>query len=161
MAESRTLLVGLGVLAVVVLLCLGAWFCTRTPPSPPVEPEPPPPRPIRFGFEELTVDATGIVVGPALVRGAVQPGFTSWLVIVECMEPEGCAGEARVTIDYEAASGSGSNVITGRFDAAMGSSVRFEGLGKEPVTVSGVRRVSIEATERWPLGAPPADEELF
>ena len=86
-------------LAIVGVVVVVIWFVSAPEPIK-TTPRPERDEPVRFSHDELAVDSADLEVGTATVRGAIHPGYTSWLVIVGCAEPDGCAGEFSVTIEY-------------------------------------------------------------
>jgi hypothetical protein len=141
---SRGLLIVLAV-AVVIAVAVAIWFGLRRGPS--AEPPgtiPPPPETVLLEFSDLPVRSADLAVGPATVRGAIQDGFTSWLVVIPCSEPGGCAGELAVELDYHTGSAPGSLVLAGRYDVPSGGELRFEGLQEPSTPVDQIDRVTLE-----------------
>ena len=146
MRDSRGLLL---LLVVVVAAAIVVWLLTRREPAAPT-PQPPAetPETVRLEFDDVRVDSPDLAVGSARVRTAIQQGFSSWLVIVECAETDGCAGELAVDVGYDTGDGRDHVVLAGRFDVPDGGEMRFQGLQDPATTVAAVDRVTVEVRHR-------------
>lgn len=148
MRDSRGLLI---LLTVVVAAAVVVWFATRTPGPPAPVPTPAEPETdttVRLDFDDLPVDSPDLAVGPARVRVAIQDGFSSWSVIIDCAEPEGCAGELAARVDLDAGDDERQVVLAGRVDVPAGGELHFEGLQDPATPVAGINRVSLEVRHR-------------
>lgn len=157
MSGPRVLLI---VLAIVVALVTAVWFFTRPQP----EVTTPPPKldePLRFSYEGLAVKSADLLVGTASVRGAIHSGYLSWVVIANCAEPEGCAGEFRVEIEYDTGSETRKIIVDARCDVPLGGELRFEGLQDPPTPVSRIEGLELEVVEFGRFGAQVPDETEF
>lgn len=151
---------GLILVAVVAALALVVWFATRSRTAePPTGRDPEGPQ--RYGHEELVVKSSDLEVGPATVKRAVYPGFSSWLVTMACAEAEGCAGSFSLQIDYHTGSQTRALVVTTECDVAFDSELRFEGLEEPPAPVERIEDLSLQVIERGVHGEPtPIEIEL-
>jgi hypothetical protein len=144
--DSRGLLL---LLVLVVATAIAVWLLTRREPEP-LTPQPPAETPdtVRLEFDDIPVDSPDLAVGPARIRSAVQEGFSSWLVIVECTEPGGCAGELAVDVELDTGAGRDHVVLAGRVDVAAGDEMRFEGLQDPSTPVEAIDGVTLEVRHR-------------
>lgn len=150
MRDSRGLLL---LLAVVVVAAVAVWLLTRRAPESPRRVLPSEaPETERLEFDEVRVDSPDLEVGPARVRTAIQEGFSSWLVIVECAETRGCVGELAADVEYDTGAGSDHVVLAGRFDVAAGGELRFEGLQDPSTPVEAIDRVTLAVRHRGSEG---------
>jgi len=144
-------------LAVVAVVVVVVWFVSGPEPMT-TTPRPERDEPVRFSHDELTVESAELEVGTASVRGAIHPGYISWLVIVGCAEPEGCAGEFSVTIEYHTGTESRRIEVENRCDVPVGAEMRFEGLQDPSTPVGRIDKLILEVLERRPPGVPVIDE---
>jgi hypothetical protein len=144
-------------LAIIGVVVVVIWFVSAPEP---VETTPRPERdePVRFSHDELAVDSPELEVGTAAVRGAIHPGYTSWLVIVDCAEQEGCAGEFSIAIDYLAGAEARRIVVDSRCDVPFGGEMRFEGLQDPSTPVGRIEELTLEVVDRRRSGEPVTDE---
>lgn len=148
MREARGLLILLGV---VVVGALVVWFAigrrggeTRRPTLEPV-------KAVLFDFEGVAVKSPDLRVGQARVRGAIQDGFSSWLVMMDCMETDGCAGEYGVKVNFHTGSDPRELVLANAFDVPMGGELRFQGLQDPSTPVDRIDKLVLEVRSS---GAP-------
>lgn len=144
-------------LAIVAVVAAVVWFVSGPEPVP-TTPRPERDEPVRFSHDELTVDSAELEVGTATVRGAILPGYTSWLVIVGCAEPDGCAGEFSVTIEYDTGTESRRIGFENRCDVPFGGEMRFEGLQDPSTPVGRIDALTLEVLERRRTGETVIEE---
>ena len=137
------------VVAAVVVTILVAVFLWRGS-----QPAPPPPEIPSFSGDEVTAISPDLAVSEALVRGTVHPGYTDWVCLVECLEPEGCRADLRVVVDYRSGGEAQRLMIDGRVDAEMGETMRIGRVQRPPVEVDGIDKVTIEVRKSYREGAP-------
>lgn len=140
MTGARGLLI---LLAIIVALVVVVW----TIGCPPKEETTPPRKraePVRFNHEDITVKSPDLEVGPATVRGSIFESYLSWVVIIGCAEPEGCAGEFNVTIDYDTGSESRKIIVDNRCEVPMGGELRFEGFQDPATPVAAIGRLTLD-----------------
>lgn len=148
MRETRGLLI---LLAVVIVGALVVWFAigrrggeSRSPAMEPVEA-------ILFDFDEVAVRSPDLRVGQARVRGAIQDGFSSWLVVVDCAQTDGCAGEFAVRVSYHTGSEARELVLANGLEVPMGGELRFQGLQDPSTPVDRIDKLSLVVRS---LGGP-------
>ena len=129
----------MALVAAVVVTIVIAVFLWRGFQSAPVPPEIP-----SFTQEEVAAISPDLAVSEALVRGTVHPGYTDWVCLLECLEPEGCRADLRVVIDYRSHGEAQRLMIDGRVDAEMGETMRIGRVQRPPVEVDGIDKVTIE-----------------
>jgi hypothetical protein len=144
-------------LAVAAVVAVVVWFVSGPEPIK-TTPRPERDEPVRFSHDEVAVDSARLEVGAASVRGAIHPGYTSWLVIVGCAEPDGCAGEFSVTIEYHTGTESRRIEVENRCDVPFGGEMRFEGLQDPSTPVGRIDELTLEVLERRRPGETAADE---
>lgn len=154
MRSARVWWVLLAVVAVVVAV---VWLVSGPEPVP-TTPRPERDDPVRFSHDGLMVDAAELEVGTAAVRGAIHPGYTSWVVVVGCAEPDGCAGEFSVVIEYHTGTESRRIEIEDRCDVPFGGEMRFEGLQDPSTPVGRIDALTLEVLERRRAGESATDE---
>ena len=157
---NRAAETGFTLLEVLVALAIAVWFFTRPQPevtTPPAKLG----EPLRFSYEGLSVESADLRVGPASVRGAIHSGYLSWIVIANCAEPEGCAGEFRVEIEYDTGSEVRKISVDTRCDVPFDGELRLQGIQDPPVPVNRIERLKLEVIERGRLGGPVPDETEF
>jgi len=142
--DSRGLLI---LLVVVVVIAAGVWLWTRPQPDRGLG-EPTDREPIRFHYSEVAVRSPDLEVGPADVKGAIHPDYTSWRVTLTCGEIEGCAGEFAVELRYTTGSDDERLVLVSRCDVPSGGEMLFGGLQDPPTPVGRIERLSLEMRER-------------
>ena len=139
----------MAVVAVVVVTILAAvflWRGSRPAPAPPEIPS--------FTQDEVTVISPDLMVSEALVRGTVHPGYTGWVCLLECLEPEGCRTDLRVVIDYRSRGEAQRLMIDGRVDADVGETMRIGRVQRPPVEVDGIDKVTVEVRRSYREGDP-------
>ena len=129
----------MAVVAAVVVTILVAVFLWRGSQPAPAPPEIP-----SFSGDEVTAISPDLAVSEALVRGTVHPGYTDWVCLVDCLEPEGCRADLRVIVDYRSRGETQRLMIDGRVDAEMGETMRIGRVQRPPVEVDGIDKVTIE-----------------
>ena len=139
----------MAVVAAVVVTIVIAVFLWRGFQSAPVPPEIP-----SFTQEEVTATSPNLAVSEALVRGTVHPGYTDWVCLLECLEPEGCRADHRVVVDYRSGGEAQRLMIDGRVDAEMGETMRIGRVQRPPVEVDGIDKVTIEVLKSIREGGP-------
>ena len=139
----------MALVAAVVVTIVIAVFLWRGFQSAPVPPEIP-----SFTQDKVTVTSPDLAVSEALVRGTVHPGYTGWVCLLECLEPEGCRTDLRVVIDYRSRGEAQRLMIDGRVDADMGETMRIGRVQRPPVEVDGIDKVTIEVRKSYREGAP-------
>jgi hypothetical protein len=137
------------VVAVVVVILLAAVFLWRG-----FRPAPAPPEIPSFAQEEVTATSPDLAVSEALVRGTAHPGYTDWVCLLECREPEGCRTDLRVVVDYRSGGEAQRLMIDGRVDADMGETMRIGRVQRPPVEVEGIDMVAIEVRKSYREGGP-------
>ena len=157
MSGARWLVI---LLVVVAVVTAGWWFLRRPRPVDPI-----PGRemegPVRFDHGEVDVHSPDLVVGVATVRGAAAPGYSSWLVMMDCLETDGCAGRFALEIRYRSDDGRRSVTVTDDFDIAHEGVLRFEGLENQAIALTGIEGLRLEVLSRRTLGDPePFEIEL-
>lgn len=147
MREGRGPLILIAVLVVAAVV----WFAVhrRSEINRPMRLEPV--EAVRFEFEKVAVGSSDLRVGPARVRGAIQQGFTSWLVMMECAEAEGCIGEFAVTVSYHTGTERRQVVLVNRLEAPMGGELRFQGLQDPSTQVLRIDELTLDVRSS---GAP-------
>jgi len=105
------------VVVVTILVAVFLWRGFRPAPAPPEIPS--------FTQDNVTVTSPDLAVSEALVRGTVHPGYTGWVCLLECLEPEGCRTDLRI----------------GRVQ-------------RSPVEVEGIDKVTIEVRKSYREGGP-------
>ena len=156
MRDSRGLLI---LLALVVVVATVVWFATRLEPVSP-RPTPEEDQPIRFRFSDVKVKSPDLEVVEPEVRGAIRTTYSSWLVTLNCAEPEGCAGEFAIEVRYHTGSDSERIVIATRCDVPNGAELRFEGLQDSPTPVDHIEYLTLEVLERGVPGQSTDEGEL-
>ena len=139
----------MALVAAVVVTILVAVFLWRGFQSAPVPPEIP-----SFTQEEVAAISPDLAVSEALVRGTVHPGYTGWVCLLECLEPEGCRTDLRVVIDYRSRGEAQRLMIDGRVDADMGETMRIGRVQRSPVEVDGIDKVTVEVRRSYRGGGP-------
>ena len=139
------------ILLVVLVVAAVVWFAIqwRSDQERPTRLEPI--EATLFDFDAVAVTSPDLLVGPARVRGAIQDGFSSWLVMMDCAQPDGCTGEFGIKVSFHTGSDRRQLVLVNRFEAPMGGELRFEGL-QDPSTP--VDRIDGLALDVRVLGAP-------
>ena len=143
----------MAVVAAVVVTILVAVFLWRGSQPAPAPPEIP-----SFSGDEVTAISPDLAVSEALVRGTVHPGYTDWVCLLECLEPEGCRADLRVVIDYRSHGEAQRLMIDGRVDADMGETMRIGRVQRPPVEVDGIDKVTIEVRKSYREGGPEPTE---
>jgi len=126
----------LAVVVVTILVAVLLWRGFRPAPAPPEIPN--------FSQDKVTAASPDLAVSEALVRGTVHPGYTGWVCLLECLEPEGCRADLRVVIDYRSRGEAQRLMIDGRVDVDMGETMRIGRVQRPPVEVDGVDKVTVE-----------------
>ena len=147
MREARGPLILLAVLVVAAAV----WFVVQWRSGPtgprllqPIEAVP-------FDFEDVPVRSPDLRVGPARVRGSIQDGFSSWLVIIACAEPEGCTGEFKIDVRFHTGSDKRRLAFVNRAEAPMEGDLLFQGLQDPSTPVVRIDELSLDVRS---LGAP-------
>ena len=143
----------MAVVAAVVVTILAAVFLWRGFQSARVPPEIP-----SFAQEEVTATSPDLAISEALVRGTVHPGYTDWVCLLECLEPEGCRADLRVVVDYRSGGEAQRLMIDGRVDADMGETMRIGRVQRPPVEVEGIDKVTVEVRKSYREGGPEPTE---
>ena len=144
MRDSRGLLI---VVAVVVALATVVWLVNR-PKHEPSRLVPEDDKPVRFRFVDVAVTSPDLEVVEPEVRGSIRSTYSSWLVVLKCAEPEGCAGEFAFQVSYHTGNESRQLVIIEQCDVPNGGELRFEGLQDPPTPVDRIERLTLEVLER-------------
>ena len=146
--------------ALVVVLVVIVWYfgCPR-PEVTPLRPERN--EPLRFDHNELTVKSADLEVGSASVRGAIHQSYLSWVVVIDCAEPEGCTGQFNVTIEYDTGSETRRITVDNRCDVPSGGELRFEGFQDPPTPVRRVKSLTLDVVDRSPPIELGANETEF
>ena len=131
---------------VTILVAVFLWRGSQPAPAPPEIPS--------FSGDEVTAISPDLAVSEALVRGTVHPGYTDWVCLVECLEPEGCRADLRVVVDYRSGGEAQRLMIDGRVDAEMGETMRIGRVQRPPVEVDGIDKVTIEVLKSIREGGP-------
>lgn len=154
---TRVLLIlaALIVVFVVVVWYIGCPHPEETPPRPERS------EPLRFDHNEFKVESPDLEVGPASVRGAIHPSYLSWVVVIDCAEPEGCTGELKLTIEYDTGSETRRIIVDNRCDVPLGGELRFEGFQDPPTPVSRIKSLTLDVVDRSPPIELGADETEF
>lgn len=143
MRDSRGLLI---VVAVAVALAAAVWLLNRPKPEPsrliPEDGEP-----VRFRFDDVAVVSPDLAVVEPKVVGSTRSTQTSWLVVLKCAEPEGCAGEFAVEVGYQTGGESRRLTIVNRCDVPNGGELRFEGLQDPPTPIDRIEGLTLEVIE--------------
>jgi hypothetical protein len=134
------------VVVVTILVAVFLWRGFRPAPAPPEIPS--------FTQDNVTVTSPDLAVSEALVRGTVHPGYTGWVCLLECLEPEGCRTDLRVVIDYRSHGEAQRLMIDGRVDADMGETMRIGRVQRSPVEVDGIDKVTVEIRRSYREGGP-------
>ncbi len=148
MRDARGLLI---LLAVLVVAAAVVWFSIhrRSDEPGPVLLETA--ETVLFDFAGLAVRSPDLRVGEARVRGANQGEFSSWLVVMDCEEPEGCAGEFGVTVSFDTGSADRQIVLVNDLQVPMGGELRFQGLQDPSTPVERIDKLVLEVRL---MGAP-------
>jgi len=142
--STRGLLI---VVAAVLVVAALVWLATRSEPEPPrVERDEA--EPVRFEFAEIPVTSPEIDVGPAEIRGAVYPDYSSWRVTMSCDEPDGCTGEFALEVSYRSGSEARRVAFINRCEAPLGQTLRFEGVQDLAAPIDGIDRVVLKVRDR-------------
>ena len=144
MREFRGLLI---VIAVVIALAAALWLVNR-PKYAPSRLIPEDDEPVRFRFNDVSINSPDLEVTEPEVRGSTRSTYSSWLVILNCAEPEGCAGKYSLEVSYHTGGESQRVVIVNRFDVPNGGELRFEGLQDPPSLVDRIDGLTLEVLER-------------
>jgi len=142
--DFRGLLV---VVAVVVTLAAGVWLVNR-PKHQPSRLIPENDEPVRFRFADVTITSPDLEVVESEIRGSTRSTYTSWLVVLNCAELEGCAGEFALEVRYHTGSESRRLVMINSCDVPNGGELRFEGLQDPPIPVDRIEGLTLEVLER-------------
>lgn len=148
MRDARGLLI---LLAVVVVAAAVVWFSIhrRSDETGPVLLGPA--EKVLFDFGGLAVRSPDLRVGEARVRGASQGEFSSWLVTMNCGEPDGCTGEFGITLSFDTGSGDRKIVLVNGLEVPMGGELRFQGLQDPSTPVERIDKLVLEVQS---IGAP-------
>lgn len=157
MRESRGVLI---VVAVVVVLAAAVWFLSR-PEHEPSRLIPENDEPVRFGFTDVSLRSPDLRVVEPEVRGSVRSTYSSWLVVLRCAEPEGCAGEFSVEVSYDSGGEERSLNLVSRCDVPNGGELRFEGLQDPPTPIDRIERLTLEVLDRGVSGDSSIDPAEF
>ncbi len=141
MREARGLLI---LLAVVVVGALVVWFAIGRRGGESSSPALEPFEAILFDFDDVAVTSPDLQVGQARVRGAIQDGFSSWLVMMDCAQADGCAGEFAVKVSYHTGSEGRELVLANALEVPMGGELRFQGLQDPSTPVDRIDKLSLE-----------------
>ena len=144
MRELRPLLI---VVAVVVALAAAVWLVNR-PKHEPSRLIPENDEPVRFRFNDVSISSPDLEVVEPEVRGSTRSTYSSWLVVLKCAEPEGCAGTFAIEVRYHTGGESRRLVIRDRCDVPNGGELRFEGLQDPPTPVDRIEGLTLEVLER-------------
>jgi hypothetical protein len=147
--DARGLLI---LLAVVVVVAGVFYLVTRPKPeaaTPAIGDEP-----VRFRADDVPLTSDDLAVTMKSVRAAVHADYTSWLVLLTCDEPEGCAGELEAMLRVHGGGSERRLTMVGRVDVPAGGELRFEGMEDVASVVDRVDRVTLVVRERAPRGAP-------
>ena len=144
MRELRPLLI---VVAVVVALAAAVWLVNR-PKHEPSRLVPENDEPVRFRFADISITSPDLEVVEPEVRGSTRSTYSSWIVVLNCAEPEGCAGEFAVEVRYHTGEESRRLVIVSRGEVPNGGEIRFEGLQDPPTPVDRIEGLTLEVLER-------------
>lgn len=142
--ESRGLLI---VVVVVVALAAVVWFLSR-PEHEPSRLIPEKDEPVRFRFTDVSLRSPDLEVVQPEVRGSIRSSYTSWLVVMNCAEPEGCAGEFALEVSYATGDGTRRLSLVTLCDVPDGGEIRFEGLQDPATPIERVERLTLEVRER-------------
>jgi len=142
--EFRGLLI---VIAVVVALAAALWLVNR-PKHQPSRLIPENDEPVRFRFNDVSISSPDLEVVEPEVRGSTRSTYSSWLVVLNCAEPEGCAGKFAIEVRYHTGDESRRLVIVNRCDVPNGGELRFEGLQDPPTPVDRIEGLTLEVLER-------------
>ncbi len=156
MRDFRGLLI---VIAVAVALAAVVWLVSR-PEHEPSRLIPEVDEPVRFRFADVAVASPGLAVGGAEIRGAIRPTYSSWLVVLTCAEPDGCAGEFAIEVSYHTGEASRKLGIVQHCDVANGGELRFEGIQDPPTPIDRIERLTLEVVERNIPGQPAGTVEF-
>ena len=157
MRESRGLLI---VVVVVVALAALVWFLNR-PEHEPSRLIPDENEPVRFRFSDVSLRSPDLEVSEAEVRGSIRSSYTSWLVVMKCAEPEGCAGELAVEVRYAGGDETRRLSLVTLCDVPDGGEIRFEGLQDPATPIEGIEQLTLEVRERGVSGESSIDPESF
>lgn len=111
------------------------------------EPESVTPTPsLDVDFDGIAVQSSGLEVGPARVQVTTSGDARLWRVELECLTPDGCAGQLRATIHFTGTRGAEIARVTGPVDAAQGEMMSVQGVRRPPEPVTSVERVELDFT---------------
>lgn len=153
MRDFRGLLI---VISVVVALAAVVWLVSR-PKHEPSRLIPEHDEPIRFHFADVSVISSNLEVAEPEVRGSIRSTYSSWLVVLKCVEPEGCAGEFTVEVKFHTGDESQRVVMVDRCDVPNGGELRFEGLQDPPTPIDRIEGLTLEVLKREVPGQTSAD----
>jgi hypothetical protein len=142
--DSRGLLV---VIAVVVVLAAVVWLVSR-PEHVPERLIPEDNAPVRFRFVDVAVTSPDLQVVAPEIRGAFRSTYSSWLIVLTCAEPDGCAGEFALEVSYDSGGESRKLAIVEQCDVANGGELRFEGLQDPSTPIDRVERLTLTVLDR-------------
>jgi hypothetical protein len=142
--DSRGLLI---VIAVVVALAAALWLVNR-PKHEPSRLIPEDGEPVRFRFNDVAITSPDLEVVEPEVVGSTRSTQTSWLVVLKCAEPEGCAGEFAVEVRYQTGGESRRIAIVNRCDVPNGGELRFEGLQDPPTPIDRIEGLTLQVLEQ-------------
>lgn len=154
--STRGLLFALGALVVVAAV---VWLASRPRPAP-SRAERDEAEPVRFHFAEIDVRSPDLEIGPAEIRGAIYPSYSSWRVTMSCAEPDGCTGEFALEVSYRAGAETGRVVFINRCEAPMGGKLSFEGLQDRATPIDGIDRLTLEVRDRRGFDQGPVEVPL-
>jgi hypothetical protein len=147
------------VVAVVVALAAAVWLVNR-PKHQPSRLVPENDEPVRFRFADVSITSPDLEVVEPEVRGSTRSTYSSWLVVLSCAEPEGCAGEFAVEVKYHTGDESRRVVIVNRCEVPNGGEMRFEGLQDPSTPVDRIEGLTLEVRERGTPGRFVDDMEF-
>ncbi len=157
MRNIRGLLI---LIAVVLVLAAVVWLANR-PEHQPSRLIPDDDEPAHFRFADLQVTSPDLAVAAPEVRGLIRSDYSSWVVVLRCAEPEGCAGEFSVDVTYHTGGERKLLSIVSRCDALNGGELRFEGLQDPPTPIDGIEGLDFNVLERRIPGEEPDDSIDF
>jgi len=141
--DSRGLLI---VVAVAVALAAAVWLVNR-PKHEPSRLIPEDGEPVRFRFADVSITSPDLEVVEPEVIGSTLSTHSSWVVVLKCAEPEGCAGEFAVEVKYHTGDESRRLRIVNRCDVPNGGELRFEGLQDPPTPIDRIEGLTLEVLE--------------
>jgi len=154
MSKRAGLLAAVAVLVAAVVISLVIWRGggSSSPKSLPVGVAE------EFDFDQEALVSPEIEVAVITIRGTVLPGYTDWMCLLECREPDGCNADIQITVDYRSSGERRVLQLAGRLQAEMGETMRIGRPQRPPTAVDGIDAVTVKVLRSYREGAPEPTE---